>query len=70
MRTKGLDPEVALELKTLEKVWNLLQGVSNHAQARILLFVLRKHQNSGYAIDLRALEREAVEPRRNESEGT
>jgi hypothetical protein len=70
MKKKGLPPDVALELKTLEKVWNLLQGVSNHAQARILLFVLRKHQNSGFEVDIRALEREAVEPRRNESEGT
>lgn len=66
MTRSKLPPNLRAELNALEKAWKLLEPLSEHAKARVMLFVLRKHQNSGDAIDLRALERQAIEPRRED----
>lgn len=55
---------VDLELNTLSKCWKLLEKLSEHARARALLWMVRKHQNVGVEIDWRSLERQAFEPTR------
>lgn len=55
--------KVGFEVGVMRRCWNQLSKLDRHARARVLLWMVRKHQNVGVEIDLRSLEREAVEPR-------
>jgi len=66
MTRSKLPADVRAELRALERCWKLLEPLSEHARARVLLFLTRKHQGVGVVIDLRALERQAIEPKKGD----
>lgn len=48
-----------LELDVMSTTWDLLTRLDEHARARVLLWLTRRHQNVGDYIDLPALERQS-----------
>lgn len=47
------------ELNAMAKCWDLIEPLPDDARARVLLWMLRKHQDVGTEVDIRALEQEA-----------
>lgn len=50
------------ELDVMAACGAQLAKLDVHARARVLLWLLRKHQSSGGLIDVAGLERQAVQP--------
>lgn len=48
------------EIEAMAACWLQLRELDEHARARALLWLMRKHQNTGVEVDLRALEEQAI----------